>query len=191
MSDSCEPMDCSLPGSSVYGIIQAGVLGGLPFPSPGDLPRPGIQPGFFTIEPSRKLTEGLPCNWHSDENTEAYRNRSELVTASYLINCGAKIQIQAGWPSSSCPSTTLLSWLSVQDAEILQFSFLLVWKKKIELPRWSICAVSSRSRQEPLAHVGAWRKDCRGKEEVLPLVNKCSRILYPYVTLRSSGIKMC
>ena len=26
MSDSCKPMDCSLPGSSVHGIFQARVL---------------------------------------------------------------------------------------------------------------------------------------------------------------------
>ena len=26
MSDSCDPMDCSLPGSSVYGILQARIL---------------------------------------------------------------------------------------------------------------------------------------------------------------------
>ena len=26
MSDSCDPMDCSLPGSSVHGILQAGIL---------------------------------------------------------------------------------------------------------------------------------------------------------------------
>ena len=29
-----DPMDCSLPGSSVHGILQARVLGELPFPSP-------------------------------------------------------------------------------------------------------------------------------------------------------------
>ena len=37
-------MDSSLPGSSVHGILQARVLGGLSFPSPGDLPDPGIEP---------------------------------------------------------------------------------------------------------------------------------------------------
>ena len=39
----CDPMGCSLPGSSVHGIFQARVLGGLPFPSPGDLPDPGVE----------------------------------------------------------------------------------------------------------------------------------------------------
>ena len=37
------PMDCSLPGSSAYGIFQARYCSGLPFPSPGDLPDPGIE----------------------------------------------------------------------------------------------------------------------------------------------------
>ena len=40
----CDPMGCSLPGSSVYGISQARILSGLPFPSPGDLSDPGIEP---------------------------------------------------------------------------------------------------------------------------------------------------
>ena len=40
-----EPMDCSLSGLSVHGIFQARILGSeLPFPSPGDLPNPGIEP---------------------------------------------------------------------------------------------------------------------------------------------------
>ena len=43
MSDSCDPTDCSLPGSSAYGIIQARILEWVS-PSPGDLPDPGIEP---------------------------------------------------------------------------------------------------------------------------------------------------
>ena len=42
----CNPMDCSLPGSSVHGILQTRILdwSGLPCPPPGDLPDPGIEP---------------------------------------------------------------------------------------------------------------------------------------------------
>ena len=39
----CDPMDCSLPGSSVHGILQEEYWSGLPFPLPGDLPNPGIE----------------------------------------------------------------------------------------------------------------------------------------------------
>ena len=38
----CDPMDCSLPGSSVQGISQARILE-LPFISPRDPPRPGVE----------------------------------------------------------------------------------------------------------------------------------------------------
>ena len=54
----CEPMDHSPTDSSVHGLLQAEYWSGLPFPTPGDLPNPGIQPesltcpglagGFFT-----------------------------------------------------------------------------------------------------------------------------------------------
>ena len=54
----CDCMNCSPPGSFVCGVFQAIHWSGLPFPSPGDLPDPGIKPvsplspvlacGFFT-----------------------------------------------------------------------------------------------------------------------------------------------
>ena len=53
-----DPTDCSPPGSSVHGILQARILEWVTMPSPGDLPNPGIEPtslmspalagGFFT-----------------------------------------------------------------------------------------------------------------------------------------------
>ena len=48
----CDAMDCSLlPSSFVHGIFQARVpRSGLPFPSPGDLPDPGIKPGSPALQ---------------------------------------------------------------------------------------------------------------------------------------------
>ena len=40
----CDPVDSSPPGSSVHGILPAKILEWLAFPSPGDLPDPGIKP---------------------------------------------------------------------------------------------------------------------------------------------------
>ena len=60
----CDSMDCEPPGSSVHGILQARILNGLPFPSPGYLPDPGSNPAslaspalagrFFTTAPPGK-----------------------------------------------------------------------------------------------------------------------------------------
>ena len=40
----CNPMDCSLPGSSSMGFSKQEYWSGLSCPSPGDLPDPGIEP---------------------------------------------------------------------------------------------------------------------------------------------------
>ena len=53
----CNPMDCTLPGSSVHGISRQGYWNGLPFSPPGNFPDLGIEPmssaladQFFTTE---------------------------------------------------------------------------------------------------------------------------------------------
>ena len=55
----CDPMDCSLPGSS--GFPRQKYWSQLAFPTPGDLPNPGIKPmspalagEIFTTEPPGK-----------------------------------------------------------------------------------------------------------------------------------------
>ena len=58
----CDLMECSPPGSSIHGISPGKNTGvGWPFPSPGDLPNPAVEPGFpalvgafFTTEPPGK-----------------------------------------------------------------------------------------------------------------------------------------
>ena len=54
----CDPMDCSLPGSSIHGIFQARTL---PFPSPGDLPDPGFESGSPALQ-ADSLPFELPRN---------------------------------------------------------------------------------------------------------------------------------
>ena len=38
-----DPMDCSLPGSSVHGILHVRIWSGLPCPPPGDVPNSGVR----------------------------------------------------------------------------------------------------------------------------------------------------
>ena len=43
----CHTMDCSLPGSSVHGVLQARCWNAVPFSTAGDLPHPGIELSHF------------------------------------------------------------------------------------------------------------------------------------------------
>ena len=53
-----DPTDRSLPISSVHGILQARILcSGLPFPSPGDLPKPEMEPASSALQ-----ADSLPLN---------------------------------------------------------------------------------------------------------------------------------
>ena len=53
----CDPMDCSLPGSSVHGIPQARILEWLPCPPPGHLPNPGTEPRFPALQADSLVSE--------------------------------------------------------------------------------------------------------------------------------------
>ena len=57
----CDTMDCSHQAPLSMGFSRQEYWSGLPFPSPGDLPNPGVEPlvscsagGFFTPEPPGK-----------------------------------------------------------------------------------------------------------------------------------------
>ena len=58
MSDSCDPMNyitCQAPLS--MGFSRHEYWSGLPFPSPGDLPDPGIEPGSPALQADSLPTE--------------------------------------------------------------------------------------------------------------------------------------
>ena len=43
-------MDCNLPEETGMGFSRQEYWSGLPFPSPGDLPNPGIESGSLTLQ---------------------------------------------------------------------------------------------------------------------------------------------
>ena len=65
----CNPMDSSLPGYPVHGILQARILEWVVMPSSRDLPNSGIKPlslmsaalagGFFTTSTTREAPDLL------------------------------------------------------------------------------------------------------------------------------------
>ena len=58
-------MDCSPPGSCVHEISRQGYWNGLPFPSPGDLPDPEIEPRSPALQAGSLQIElqGKPNNY--------------------------------------------------------------------------------------------------------------------------------
>ena len=62
----------NLLGFSVHGILLARILSGLPFPSPGDLPNPGIESGSPALQ-----ADALP-----DSGTSENKN----VTFVYIMD---------------------------------------------------------------------------------------------------------
>jgi len=57
----CEFMDCSLPGSSVHGISRQEYWHELLFPSPGDLPGPGMKPRSPALQADSLPAGPLDC----------------------------------------------------------------------------------------------------------------------------------
>ena len=73
----CNLLDCSPPGSSVHGILQARILERVPFPSPGDLPdpeieskSPALQADSLPAGPLGKPSEALTNNKNLGGNVE-------------------------------------------------------------------------------------------------------------------------
>ena len=74
----CDPIDYSLPGSSVHGILRQEYWSGFPLPPPGDLPNTGMEPvspemagRFFTTEPP-----GKPKKRHTSPKIPERKTRS-------------------------------------------------------------------------------------------------------------------
>ena len=63
MFESLQPMDCSPQATLSMGFSRQEYWSGLPFPSPGDLPEPGIEPRSPTLQADSLPSEppGIPC----------------------------------------------------------------------------------------------------------------------------------
>ena len=75
VSDSCNPMNYSPPGSSVHGIFsRQEYWSGLPFLPPGDLPHSGIEP----TSPALQACSLLLSQWGSSGERE--RNQQRVLS---------------------------------------------------------------------------------------------------------------
>ena len=67
----CDPMDCSPPGSSVHGLLQARILGvGSHSLLQGNLPDTGIKPGSSALQ-----ADSLPSEPPAKSSTQVKVNQ--------------------------------------------------------------------------------------------------------------------
>ena len=81
----CDPMDCSLPGSSVHGILQAKIREWGAIPSSKGFPHPGIEPGSPALQ-----ADSLRLS-HQGSSFQAHPFLKDQIQAPGL-----------GTPSSTC-----------------------------------------------------------------------------------------
>ena len=79
----CGPMECSPPGSSVHGIFSRQEhWSGVPFPPPGDLPDPGIEPRFPVSPPVAGRFFTTSATWEARPHV-----RPQILTHFLLHFC--------------------------------------------------------------------------------------------------------
>ena len=71
---SCDPIDCDLPGSSVYGFFRQEYWSGLPCPPPGYLSNVGIE-----LEALKPLALAILVN------SELMKITAEIIASNYLM----------------------------------------------------------------------------------------------------------
>ena len=116
----CDPMDCSPPGSSVHGILQARIWSGLPCPPPGIFPTQGSNPFLF-------MPPALAGRFFTTSTTwEALKLNLHLVNGSFscypsirsedmVHSCGSwtlKNKVHLHWKSSRSPTLSTILWHS-------------------------------------------------------------------------------
>ena len=109
----CDSMDCSPPDSSVHGILQARILEWLPFPSPGDLPNPGIKP----LSPALQ-TGSLPRNHQGSLRDVTYNN---VVLSCNLEVFGSQMMNYKSWHESNSQGLRICGptlWLYSQTTNV-------------------------------------------------------------------------
>ena len=140
----CDPMNYSPPGSSGLGILQARILGGLQFPSPGDLPDPGIKPRSSALQADSLPSESprkpsLSLYTHTHMHMYIYVTNHAIqaffffcilliMTATNYLQLVPQGTIYTEW--RFCPQ---LKWKYSQIPKV----FLLIWSTLlISCPIW-------------------------------------------------------
>ena len=98
----CDPVDCSPPGPSVHGILQARTPEGLPCPPPADLPHAGIglrllcrphwQVNSFPLAPPGKPSQSRGHSGSSENSVSPVVSKGEgkiaFICETVSLECG-------------------------------------------------------------------------------------------------------
>ena len=99
----CDPVDCSLPGSSVHGILQARILEWVAISFSRNLPDPGIEPRSPTLlaDALRSEPPGKPiiCEMNCQSRSDAW---DRVLWAGALgwpraMGWGGRLEGGSGW----------------------------------------------------------------------------------------------
>ena len=112
MSDCCDPMNCSPPGSSVHGISRQEYWSGCPFISPGNLANsmiesrsPALQVGSLLTELLGKQEGPLLLSNHYLGKSVCYpipENVSKIQFAESLIIVLFRVILNMAYTSTFC-----------------------------------------------------------------------------------------
>ena len=96
VSHSVQPMDGSLPGSSVHGILQARILEWVAIPFSTGSSQPGIEPRAPALQADSLPSEppGKPRRWRS-----AFQTMSRILVKKQTSHvCSAERLLLPRWP---------------------------------------------------------------------------------------------
>ena len=107
----CDPIDCSPPGSSIHGIFQAR----LPFPSPGALPNPGIEPGSLSLQADALSSEppGKPSYCYAAAAAPAAAAAAAKSLQSCPTLCNHRDGSPPGTPVPGILQARTLEWVAI------------------------------------------------------------------------------
>ena len=121
-----DPMDCSLPGSSVHGVLQARILDWVAFPLPEDPPDPGIEPTSLMSPAFTGRFFTTSATWESSRLMYRLLFTVQVTFWMYFKFCIERIVVHS---YSEVPYFSFLQYLFILAVSGLSCSMweLLLW----------------------------------------------------------------
>ena len=114
MSD-CDPMDCSLPGSNIHGILQARIQNELPCPPPGVFLIQGLNKHLFKTNLFILIGGWLHYNIVVVFAIHWHESATGVHVSPIPLGCSSALSLGALFPASN------LDWSSISHMVIYMF----------------------------------------------------------------------